>query len=107
VELALENARANQVSDRTEILVSDGFEAIVDKQFDHVLFNPPIRAGKAVIYRLFSEAKQVLKPEGSLWIVIRKQQGAASAKRELESKYPVVEVVEQKKGYWVIRARNH
>jgi len=106
VALARENARVNQVEDRVEIRISDGFAGMDGQKFDHILFNPPIRAGKSVIYRLFAEAKHALRPKGSLWIVIRKQQGAASALKELESLYAVVERVEQKKGYWILRAVN-
>jgi 16S rRNA (guanine1207-N2)-methyltransferase len=104
VELAKENARVNQVEANTDLFVSDGFSAIKQIQFDHILFNPPIRAGKATIYRLFAEAKAQLAKNGSLWIVIRKQQGAASAKKELETHFADVQVVAQKKGYCIICA---
>lgn len=106
VELAAENAKRNQVSKRVKTLVSDGFAAISDKDFDHILFNPPIRVGKETIYRLFAEAKDHLTLGGSLWIVIRKQQGAQSAKKELEQIYSKVEVITQKKGYWIVQAVN-
>ncbi|MFC7442672.1 class I SAM-dependent methyltransferase [Laceyella putida] len=107
VKLAAQNAQMNRVAGSVQVLQSDGFHAIRNQQFDHILFNPPIRTGKAVIYRLFHEAADALKPTGSLWIVIRKQQGAASAKKELESIFHEVDVVEQKKGYWIICARKH
>ncbi|TCS94212.1 class I SAM-dependent methyltransferase [Hazenella coriacea] len=106
VELAAENAKRNQVSNRVKTLVSNGFKAISDKDFDHILFNPPIRVGKETIYRLFAEAKDHLTQNGSLWIVIRKQQGAQSAKKELEQIYSSVKTIEQKKGYWIIQAMN-
>ncbi|MBH8607342.1 class I SAM-dependent methyltransferase [Thermoactinomyces sp. CICC 10521] len=102
VELARENARVNQAEANTDLFVSDGFSAIKQFQFNHILFNPPIRAGKATIYRLFAEAKTQLAAGGSLWIVIRKQQGAASAKKELEQHFGDVQAVAQKKGYWII-----
>ena len=105
VQLAKENAAINQVDDRVEILVSDGFSRLQDKKFDHILLNPPIRAGKSTVYRLFKEASVALHPEGSLWIVIRKQQGAESAKRELEQRFPDVDVVRKKKGYVIVRSR--
>lgn len=106
VQLAKKNAQINLVSDQVDIRVSDGFQAIENDTFDHILFNPPIRAGKRVIYHLFAEAKKVLCSKGSLWIVIRKQQGAASALTELQRLYPEAERVAQKKGYWILRARN-
>ncbi|MGA8943416.1 MAG: class I SAM-dependent methyltransferase [Thermoactinomyces sp.] len=106
VQLAKENAVLNQVEDRVEILVSDRFAALEGRKFDHILLNPPIRAGKKTVYRLFEEASNALDSGGSLWIVIRKQQGAVSAKKELEQLFSVVNVIERKKGYWVIWSRN-
>lgn len=102
--LAERNARLNGVSRRVTILESDGLRALSDRLFDAVLINPPIRAGKAVVYRLFAEALEHLRPGGSLWVVIRKKQGAESAKRELEKRCQSVSRVEQKKGYWILRA---
>lgn len=107
VKLAEQNAQLNRVGGSVKVLQSDGFHAVRNQTFDSILFNPPIRTGKAVIYRLFREAAKALKPTGSLWIVIRKQQGAVSAKRELEAIFHEVDVVEQKKGYWIICARKH
>lgn len=104
VELAKENAKRNKVEGQTSIYLSDGYAAIPDSQFDLVLINPPIRAGKSVVYRLFAETKKHLKPGGRLSIVIRKQQGAESAKKELAKLYPKVDLLKQKKGYWVIEA---
>ena len=105
VQLAKANAALNQADGRVEILVSDGFSQLQGRKFDHILLNPPIRAGKSTIYRLFKEASDALHPGGSLWIVIRKQQGAESAKKELEQLFADVEVVRKKKGYVIIRSR--
>ncbi|MDA8353999.1 MAG: methyltransferase, partial [Firmicutes bacterium] len=67
-----------------------------------VLTNPPIRAGKETVYRLFREARDHLKPGGALWVVIRKQQGGPSAKKELESLFRRLETAQKKKGYWIL-----
>jgi 16S rRNA (guanine1207-N2)-methyltransferase len=107
VELSQKNAKRNQVDHQIESFVSDGFAKISDRKFDAILFNPPIRIGKSKIYSLFVEAKQHLNANGSLWIVIRKQQGAKSAKAELEQLFPTVELVTQKKSYCIIRAMVH
>ncbi|SFJ37629.1 class I SAM-dependent methyltransferase [Thermoflavimicrobium dichotomicum] len=104
VELAKKNVVRNQVSNRIELLVSDGFFAVSERRFDAILFNPPIRIGKSAVYALFAQSREHLESGGKLWVVIRKQQGAASAKAELERIFDQVDVVEQKKGYWIIRA---
>ena len=86
-----------------EAVVSEGFEALIG-DFDHVLCNPPIRAGKAVIYRLFDDAFERLRPGGGLTIVIRKRQGAPSAQKHLDEVFGNAEIVERSRGYWVIRS---
>ena len=82
----------------------DGF-ASVTGAFDAILTNPPIRAGKAVIYGLFADARAHLKPGGALYIVIRKQQGAPSALKYLREIYAEAEVIDRSGGFHVIRAR--
>lgn len=104
VKLAKINVQRNKVAHRTSIYLSDGYEGIPHSMFDLVLFNPPIRAGKSVVYRLFAETKNHLNPGGRLVVVMRKKQGAESAKKELMRLYPQVEVLKQKKGYWVMEA---
>ena len=102
VELARRNLAGNGV--RAEVVQGDGFAA-VKGEFDAIVTNPPIRAGKAVIYGLFSDARRYLKPDGALYIVIRKQQGAPSALKYLREIYAEAEVIERGSGFHVIRAR--
>lgn len=100
--LAAENAAQNGVKALT--LCSDGLDA-VDGVFDCVITNPPIRAGKQVIYRLFHDCVEKLTPEGELYIVIRKQQGAESALKYLKTIYKTVDTIDKSGGFWVIRCR--
>ena len=99
--LARRNAAANRV--RAEVLEGDGFDA-VSGRFDAIVTNPPIRAGKAVIYGLFDRAREFLSPGGTLYAVIRKQQGAPSALKHLETAYGRVEIIDRSAGYWVLAA---
>ncbi|MBR4235115.1 MAG: class I SAM-dependent methyltransferase [Clostridia bacterium] len=98
VALAEENARING-AENARALLSDGFQNI-SGEFDAILTNPPIRAGKQVIYRLFDEALAHLAPEGRLYIVIRRQQGAESALKYLQKAN--ARVVNKKKGFMII-----
>ena len=102
VELARRNLAQNGVE--AEVVQGDGF-ASVTGAFDAILTNPPIRAGKAVIYGLFADARAHLKPGGALYIVIRKQQGAPSALKYLREIYAEAEVIDRSGGFHVIRAR--
>ena len=98
--LAVSNVEKNRMQARA--VLSDGFAGI-DGLFDAVITNPPIRAGKAVIYKMFEDAKAHLKPGGALYLVIRKQQGAPSALKFLRELYGSAEVISRDGGYWVIR----
>ena len=102
-ELARRNLAANGV--QAQVVQGDGFAA-VEGSFDAILTNPPIRAGKAVIYALFREARERLNPGGALYIVIRKQQGAPSALKFLREVYGEAEVIDRSGGFHVIRARD-
>ncbi|MBP1996437.1 class I SAM-dependent methyltransferase [Paenibacillus eucommiae] len=103
VELCAENARKNGVF-HVSVMQSDLFEKVKGHQFDVILTNPPIRAGKETVHRIFSEAYECLTQGGSLWVVIQKKQGAPSAKAKLESLYSEVEEVSRDKGYWILKA---
>ena len=97
--LAVSNVKKNFMT--AQALLSDGFEK-VEGEFDVVITNPPIRAGKAVIYKMFEDAKAHLVPGGRLYLVIRKQQGAPSALKFLRELYGQAEVIEREGGYWII-----
>lgn len=85
-----------------EVLVQDGLKG-KDGLFDLIALNPPIRTGKETIYRLFQEASEHLTENGSLWIVIRKQHGAASAQKYLQSLDLDVNRVARDLGFWVLK----
>ena len=100
LSLAVANVEKNHMQARA--VLSDGFERI-EGMFDAVITNPPIRAGKAVIYKMFEDAKAHLREGGSLYLVIRKQQGAPSALKFLKELYAKAEVIERDGGYWIIQ----
>ena len=102
VELARRNLAANGL--RAEVVQGDGFESVQGK-FDVIVSNPPIRAGKAAIYGMFDAARGFLKSGGAMYIVIRKQQGAASALKHLKETWGEAEVIERSGGFWVIAAK--
>lgn len=100
LELAKENARKNGVT--AEGVLSDGLSN-VEGTFRFIITNPPIRAGKQVIYGLFRQSAAALDKDGEMYIVIRKQQGAESAIKYLKTIFEQVDTVEKSGGFWVIR----
>jgi len=103
VGLAKENAAHNQI-ENIRIYESDGFQSVEENSFAAILTNPPIRAGKRLIFDMFEKSFLHLAPQGELWIVIQKKQGAPSAKAKLQEIFPQVEVAAKKKGYFIFRA---
>jgi 16S rRNA (guanine1207-N2)-methyltransferase len=103
VQLSRDNAERNGISNVT-VLQSDVLEQVAKLEFNCVLTNPPIRAGKEVVHRVFSEAYEVLVPGGSLWVVIQKKQGAPSAFAKLETIFGHVQEVTKDKGYRIFKA---
>ncbi len=102
VALAQKNLKANRLANARAYL-SDALTG-VESGLDFCVTNPPIRAGKAVIYGFFTQAAEKLKPGGKLYIVIRKQQGAPSAMKYLATIFEKVSVLEKEAGYWIIEA---
>ena len=106
--LALARRNAEQNGVRAEAVLSDGFDNL-EGSFDLIALNPPIRAGKETVYRLFMEAAEHLSPNGALCIVIRKQQGAPSAQKYLSGLFHSVQTIARKGGYHVFQCEgsNH
>ena len=102
IELCRANCERNGVS--AEVLESDGMAAVMGRSFDAIVTNPPIRAGKQVIYRMFADASVSLNAGGALYLVIRKQQGAESCVKYLKTLFETVEKVDKSAGFWVLKA---
>ena len=100
VHLTKMNIKDNGVNN-TEVLVSEGYNELKDKKFDYIISNPPIRVGKQILYGLLIKAKDHLKENGEMYIVVRKEQGANSLIRDMSAYYQV-EVIDKDKGFFII-----
>jgi 16S rRNA (guanine1207-N2)-methyltransferase len=105
IDLAKLNAQRNGVAN-VRIFKSDCYDALKpEDRYAAILTNPPIRAGKKVVHAILEGAIQHLLPDGELWVVIQKKQGAPSALEKLKGLFGEVEVVAKKKGYYIICAK--
>lgn len=102
LNLASENIKRLNLRNVT-CLRSDIYQN-VEGQFDSIVINPPIRAGKKVIYQMFSGAYDYLVDGGSLFIVIRKSHGAFSARDYIESVFGNCTLLKRDKGYYIYQA---
>lgn len=96
---AEKNAAKNNV--KAEVVKSDCFENITGK-FDTIVLNPPIHAGKQVVFRMYEGAAERLNDGGRFYIVIRKKHGAESSMKKLDELFSTTEQIYKKDGIFVI-----
>ena len=102
LDLCRQNCMRNTVT--AEVIESDGMAEVMGRRFDAIVTNPPIRAGKQVIYKMFADASVSLKEGGALYLVIRKQQGAESCMKYLKTLFENVEKLDKSAGFWILKA---
>ncbi len=76
----------------------------VEGCFDIILSNPPIRAGKKVVFEILEGAYNHLNKNGEMIVVIQKKQGAPSAKKKLEDIFGNCEIIKRDKGYFILKS---
>ena len=100
VSLAKKNADLNNA--KVNIFLSDIYSN-VNKKYDYIVTNPPIRVGKQILYKILFDAKDYLKENGKIYLVINKDQGAKSLMKDLAKSYKV-SLVNKNKGFFIICA---
>ncbi|HHG7448383.1 TPA: class I SAM-dependent methyltransferase [Streptococcus pneumoniae] len=101
LDLAQRNAEKNNAK---ATIFQSNIYARVQGRFDHVISNPPIRAGKQVVHEIIEKSKDFLETSGDLTIVIQKKQGAPSAKSKMEDVFGNCEILKKDKGYYILRS---
>lgn len=82
--------------------ISDAYQNI-DKKYNVIITNPPIRVGKNKVLEILEGAFDHLEKDGELYFVIRRDQGALSIKKILESTQKI-EIINKDKGYFVFKS---
>lgn len=73
----------------------------INKKYDCIITNPPIHAGKKVVYDIIKNGKNYLNNNGEIWIVMRKDQGALSMMKDMIVYYNF-EIIKKAKGFYII-----
>ena len=102
VELCKENVELNKVN-KCNVYESNIYEKAAGK-YDVVISNPPIRAGKKVVFEILEKSIEYLNDFGELWVVIRKSHGADSAKKKMNEVFGNCEIVERNRGFYVLKS---
>lgn len=100
IHLANMNIKENKI-ENISAFISDIYSLVKDK-YDYIITNPPIRAGKHIVYKILFDAKEHLKKGGILYFVINKNQGAKSVIKDLE-KVSKIEILNKKSNFFVIK----
>ena len=98
--LAAQNVQANGM--QADAVLSDGL-ACVEGLFDVIVTNPPIRAGKQVIYKMFADSRKRLAPCCLRMTRKSRPPGAPSALKYLRTLFSSVEVIARNAGYWILQ----
>ena len=99
--LAQENAKKNGIHN-VDIHESNLYDSVKKSQYEIIISNPPIRAGKIVVHTILEKAYDYLAENGQLVIVIQKKQGAPSAQKKMEEVFGNCERIQWNKGYWIL-----
>ena len=101
ISLVRDNLTLNKV--KANAFSSDVYSN-VNKKYDYIITNPPIRAGKDVIRKFLFDGYDYLEDDGVIYFVMRKDHGVKSMIKELENKY-MVNVIDKDKGFYVVELK--
>ena len=102
LNLSRKNAKLNKVD--VNIYQTNVYSNI-DKKYDYIITNPPIRVGKKILYEILFESLKHLKEKGKIFLVINKNGGAKTLLKDLNEKYDA-KVLNKNKGFYIIEAQN-
>ena len=93
--LNIKNMNVNAIS-----FISDIYSNI-DKKYDVIISNPPIRAGKKVYMNIINNATNYLNDDGEFYFVMNKDHGAKNVIEKIKDVYDI-NVLDKDKGFFVI-----
>ena len=103
VELSKRNKTLNDIKNIVNIRQSFCYENITEN-FDYIITNPPIKAGKEVLLEILIGSYEHLNKDGKLIFVIKKKFGEESIKEQLEKIFASVEIINRDSGYYILVA---
>lgn len=101
LDLARANLRENGAAN-AEVRAGSLYDPVSGLRFDHIVSNPPIRAGRRIVDRIVEEAPAHLRGGGRLWLVARTSQGADALRGRMAAAFGNAEIVKRGSGYKVL-----
>lgn len=104
VGLAKENAKNNGVKIDFQV-AGDVLSGVPeDKMFDIVMTNPPVRAGKKVVFEFYEQAYKHMVEGASIYVVLQRKQGAPSSEKKLTELFGNCETIAISGGYHIMKS---
>ena len=103
LSLVRDNLTLNKV--KANVFSSDVYSN-VNKKYDYIITNPPIRAVQEVVRKFLLGGYDYLNDNGILYFVMRKDHGVKSMIKELENKYNVT-IINKDKGFYILSLTKH
>lgn len=102
VELSKANCKSNHADDNN-VFYSNLYDN-VDKKYNFIVTNPPIKVGKEILFGVVSGATEHLVDGGEIILVIRKSHGQESMKKHMEKVFGNADILKRDKGYYIMRS---
>ncbi len=102
VKLAKQNAKLNKVD--VTILHTSLFESL--NQFNTILINPPMKAGRELCYQMIEQSKSHLKKDGLLQLVAVHNRGGSMLEKKMKEVFGNVKTIAKKGGFRVYSSSN-
>lgn len=96
------NAKSNKLE--IEAIKSDLYSSLAGRQFDDIVSNPPIAAGKKLNTELINQSYNYLNSNGALWLVAYHNKGGSTLKDIMKFRFGNAEDVEKSGGIRVYKS---
>ena len=103
IDLVKDNLKINKIFN-VNVYESNLYEN-VKGMFDYIISNPPIRAGKKIVFGVVDQGYEHLNVGGEIYVVIQKKQGAPSLQKEMENVFGNAEIIAKESGYFIIKSK--
>ncbi len=100
IHLTNMNIKENKVNN-AKVWNSNIYDNVEDN-YDVIITNPPIRAGKSVYLTIINDAFNRLNENGELWFVMRTNHGVKTVIKSLLEKYHV-DVLDKSLGFYIVK----
>lgn len=104
VMLSRENAK--KIGVEVDVFDSNLYDN-VNFKVNHIVTNPPIKAGKQNLFNVVVGAMDVLEPNGTITLVIKKKHGMESLKNKMQEVFGNVKILNRDKGYYILHSQKN